>query len=214
MARPIGFEPTTPGIGIRCSIRLSYVRLFFPLCKYTTFCPFCKHRRIIFINYLKFAPSYVILKKECTKGVTSLTNIIESRSTVETEAAGAALAAYLLDTDPDSLFFVCLTGDLGAGKTAFVRGFSSVLSPGSRVKSPTYTVVNEYRKGAVPLYHFDLYRLEDSDDGLDSIGFDHYLHSGHCILEWSEFLPSRPENAIEVKITKQGEDFRLIEITA
>ena len=143
-----------------------------------------------------------------------MTKIIESHSCAETEAAGAALASYLLDIFPDSLFFVCLTGDLGAGKTAFTRGFASVLSPGSRTKSPTYTVVNEYRKGKTPLYHFDLYRLEDSDDGLDSIGFDHYVQSGHCILEWSEFLPSKPEGAVTVRITKQGEDCRLIEITA
>jgi len=141
-----------------------------------------------------------------------LTKTIESLSVAETEAAGAALAAYLSDVSPDSLYFVCLTGDLGAGKTAFVRGFSSVLSPESRVKSPTYTVVNEYRRGSVPLYHFDLYRLEDSEDGLDSIGFEHYVRSGHCILEWSEFLPARPDGAVTVRITKKGEDSRLIEI--
>lgn len=139
-------------------------------------------------------------------------NTITSNSASETEAAGAALANYLSDTRPDSLWFVCLTGDLGAGKTAFVRGFASVLSPESRVKSPTYTIVNEYRRGNVPLFHFDLYRLEDSDDGLDSIGFEQYVNTGHCILEWSEFLPSRPADAIEVRITKKGEDCRLIEI--
>ena len=137
---------------------------------------------------------------------------IESTCPEMTEAAGADLAKSLLEEHPDELFFVCLTGDLGAGKTAFVRGFSSVLSAGSRVKSPTYTVVNEYLRGPVPLYHFDLYRLEDSDDGLDSIGFDHYLESGHCILEWSEFLSARPEGAVEVRITKRGEESRLIEI--
>ena len=142
----------------------------------------------------------------------TMINTITSRSAAETEAAGAALANYLTDTCPDKLWFICLTGDLGAGKTAFVRGFASVLSPESRVKSPTYTIVNEYRKGDTPLFHFDLYRLEDSDDGLDSIGFEQYVNTGHCILEWSEFLPSRPHDAIEVRITKQGEDCRLIEI--
>ncbi|MBQ4067378.1 MAG: tRNA (adenosine(37)-N6)-threonylcarbamoyltransferase complex ATPase subunit type 1 TsaE [Clostridia bacterium] len=141
-----------------------------------------------------------------------MNNIIESLSASDTEAAGAALATHLSSIAPNELFFVCLTGDLGAGKTAFVRGFASVLSPGSRVKSPTYTVVNEYRKGPTPLFHFDLYRLEDSEDGLDSIGFEHYTQSGHCILEWSEFLPSRPEGAVEVRITKRGESSRLIEI--
>lgn len=141
-----------------------------------------------------------------------MNKINESLSPAETEALGASLAAYLSDTRPDSLFFVCLTGDLGAGKTAFVRGFSSVLSPGSRVKSPTYNIVNEYRQGVTPLYHFDLYRLEESEDGLDSIGFDHYVQSGHCILEWSEFLDSRPDSAVTVKITKAGDDKRIIEI--
>ncbi len=141
-----------------------------------------------------------------------MTQIITSLSPEETEGIAATLAADLSKERPDSLLFVCLTGDLGAGKTAFVRGFSSVLSPGSRVKSPTYTVVNEYRKGTAPLYHFDLYRLEDSEDGLDSIGFDHYVQTGHCIFEWSEFLPSRPADAIEVRITKQGDSARLIEI--
>lgn len=138
--------------------------------------------------------------------------IIESNSPIETEEAGASLARFLFENRPNSFWFVCLTGDLGAGKTAFVRGFSSVVSPDSRVKSPTYTVVNEYRKGEVPLYHFDLYRLEDSEDGLDSIGFEHYTHSGHCILEWSEFLPERPSDAITVRITKQGEEKRLITV--
>ncbi len=142
-----------------------------------------------------------------------MNKITESFSPADTEALGAALATYLSDTRPNSLFFVCLTGDLGAGKTAFVRGFSSVLSPKSRVKSPTYNIVNEYRQGDTPLFHFDLYRLEESEDGLDSIGFDHYVQSGHCILEWSEFLDSRPEGAVEVRITKNGEDKRTIEIT-
>ena len=146
------------------------------------------------------------------KGRYIMKKVIESSCPEMTEAAGASLARTLSEERPDELFFVCLTGDLGAGKTAFVRGFSSVISNGSRVKSPTYTVVNEYLRGPVPLYHFDLYRLEDSDDGLDSIGFDHYLESGHCILEWSEFLPSRPEGTVEVRITTRGEDCRLIEI--
>ena len=85
-----------------------------------------------------------------------------------------------------------------------------MLSPGSRVKSPTYTIVNEYRRGAYPLFHFDLYRMEDPDS-LDSIGFDEYLASGVCIAEWSENLGDRrPADAYTVSITKLGEDEREI----
>ena len=110
----------------------------------------------------------------------------------ETEAAGAALAAAFLAEDPTAHRFVALRGDLGAGKTVFVRGFASVLSPGSRVKSPTYTLVNEYRKGKTPLFHFDLYRAED-EDALQSIGMDDYVAAGHCIVGWSEYMNDFPE---------------------
>lgn len=135
---------------------------------------------------------------------------IISRCAEDTEAAGASLARTLTEKCGGELFFVCLYGDLGAGKTAFVRGFASVLSPGSRVKSPTYTVVNEYHGGSIPLYHFDLYRLEDSEDGLWGIGFDDYAAGGHCILEWSEFLPEKPDNAVSVKIEKLSDSERKI----
>lgn len=134
---------------------------------------------------------------------------IHSQSVSETEAAGAALAARLEGTCP---CFVALEGDLGAGKTAFARGFVSVLSPGSRVKSPTYTIVNEYRRGTVPVFHFDFYRIADPDS-LDSIGFDEYLSGGICIAEWSANIGARiPADAISVLIRKTGENTRDIEI--
>lgn len=137
-----------------------------------------------------------------------LQKTLYSHSTEETEEAGAALARELQVSNAPC--FVALEGDLGAGKTAFVRGFASVLSPGSRVKSPTYTIVNEYRRGAVPLFHFDLYRMEDPDS-LDSIGFDEYVADGICIAEWSENLGDRrPGNAITVSILKRGENEREI----
>ena len=138
--------------------------------------------------------------------------VICSGCTADTEEAGAALARELLRMQDSSRVFIALEGDLGAGKTAFVRGFASVLSPGSRVKSPTYTIVNEYRRGRVPVFHFDLYRMEDPE-GLDSIGFDEYLNSGICIAEWSENLGDRrPEYAITVEIRKTGENERQIQI--
>ncbi len=100
-----------------------------------------------------------------------------------TESIGAALGTAVKETGRPA--FVALKGDLGAGKTAFTRGFASVLSPGSIVRSPTYAIVNEYKKGSLPLYHFDLYRIEDEDD-LYSIGFYDYVDNGICIVEWSE----------------------------
>ncbi len=129
-----------------------------------------------------------------------------------TEQIGAALASAIAAAHPKSPVFVALYGDLGAGKTAFVRGFASVLSPGSRVKSPTYTVVNEYRMGTYPVFHFDLYRMEDPD-ALDSIGFEEYLKTGVCIAEWSEHLgDARPDEMMTVTITKLDENRREIEL--
>lgn len=128
-----------------------------------------------------------------------------TQSVAETEQCGAALAKTLTETERPSAekaIFVALYGDLGAGKTAFVRGFVRVLSPDSRVKSPTYTIVNEYRRGRIPVFHFDLYRIASEND-LDSIGFDEYVQSGICIAEWCEHIGTAlPENAICVHIEK------------
>lgn len=134
---------------------------------------------------------------------------IVTHSVEETEAAGFELASSLAECDN---IFVALYGDLGAGKTAFVRGFVKRFSPGSRVKSPTYTIVNEYRKGTRPVFHFDLYRIEDTDE-LFGFGFDEYVHSGICITEWSENIGNEiPDDAVKVKILKSGENERTIEI--
>ncbi len=135
---------------------------------------------------------------------------LTSENVTATERIGAALASAIAGVYPRTPVFVALYGDLGAGKTAFVRGFASVLSPGSRVKSPTYTIVNEYRMGSYPVFHFDLYRMEDPD-ALDSIGFEEYLKSGVCIAEWSEHLgDARPEEMLTVTITKLDETRREI----
>ena len=121
----------------------------------------------------------------------------------ETEELGAALAEECRRMGP---CFVALYGDLGAGKTAFVRGFASVLAPGAKVKSPTYTVVNSYGGGALPVYHFDFYRITD-DDELYSIGFYDYLTEGVCIGEWSENIPyTIPEGSVTVTIEKDVSD--------
>lgn len=132
-----------------------------------------------------------------------------TRSTGQTERLGTALAAYL-DSRPASAF-VALYGNMGAGKTAFVRGMAAVLSPGSRVKSPTYTIVNEYRRGKTPLFHFDLCRLASVDE-LDSFGFDEYVANGHCVCEWADILgDDLPADAVTVKISGSGDE-RVIDI--
>ena len=72
--------------------------------------------------------------------------------------------------------------------------------------------MHEYRAGKVPVFHFDLYRLEDCEDGLEEIGFDEYVSGGHCIIEWSEYLPVLPPDVISVHIRKMGESSRQIEM--
>ena len=105
---------------------------------------------------------------------------IISKTTAETENIGAEFAKALV---PGS--FVAMFGDLGAGKTAFVRGAMKTLSVGARVQSPTYTIVNEYL-GERTLIHFDMYRLGSADELFD-IGWEDYLARGAvCAVEWSE----------------------------
>ncbi len=122
-------------------------------------------------------------------------------SPTETEALGASLAERLL-ADESLPRYVALYGDLGVGKTAFVRGVASVLCPGAAVRSPTFALVHEH-KGKLPLFHFDMYRITDEDD-LYSIGYDDYLLRGGVILvEWSENIPfALPEDYLRVTIRK------------
>lgn len=124
-----------------------------------------------------------------------------SSDTARTEAVGAELAQMML-ADPTLPRFVALYGDLGVGKTAFVRGFASVITPASLVRSPTFALVNEYRAKPYVLFHFDMYRIESEDD-LDSIGFYDYLDRGICLVEWSERIPyALPEDYLRVSIEK------------
>ena len=130
-----------------------------------------------------------------------------SASVAETEAIGASLAKKMQndDTLPS---FVALYGDLGVGKTAFVRGFASVISPTAPVRSPTVALVNEYRSKVRPLFHFDMYRI-DSEDDLISIGFYDYLdRDGICLVEWSEKIGyALPESYLRVTIEKISPEF-------
>lgn len=141
--------------------------------------------------------------------------IYTSNNTEETENLGFLLAKKL-DTGNTIRAFIAMQGEMGVGKTAFVRGFASYFGIGG-VKSPTYTVVNEYRGKTVKIYHFDMYRIESEDD-LYSIGFDDYMDSpGYCIAEWSENISDfLPDDTIYVKISRVLSDTekRTVEIDA
>ena len=107
---------------------------------------------------------------------------------------------------------IAYEGDLGAGKTAFTRGLARGLGATEQVTSPTYTIVNEYLSGRLPLFHFDMYRLGSSDDLWD-IGWEDYLERGGvCAVEWSENVADAMEGAIRVRMEKLGEDSRRITI--
>ena len=130
-----------------------------------------------------------------------------SNSPQETEAIGFALGQIL---NPGSI--VAYRGDLGAGKTAFTRGLARGLGYADAVTSPTYTIVNEYLGGRLPLFHFDMYRLHSSDD-LWGIGWDDYLdRNGVCAVEWSENVADAMEDAVFVTIEKIGDESRRITI--
>ena len=132
-------------------------------------------------------------------------------STERTEEMGAMLSRLMLE-DVTLPRFVAMYGDLGVGKTAFVRGFCSSLCPTTTVKSPTFALVNEYRCAKNPINikkvcHFDMYRVIDEDD-LYSIGYDDYLREDYlCIAEWCELIPyALPDERIEVRIEKTSEN--------
>ena len=130
-----------------------------------------------------------------------------TNSPAETEAVGVALGQVL---QPGAV--IAYRGDLGAGKTAFTRGLARGLGCGEQVTSPTYTIVNEYLTGRMPLFHFDMYRLKSADDLWD-IGWDDYLERGGvCAVEWSENVEDAMEDAIYVTIEKTGIDSRRITI--
>ncbi len=123
----------------------------------------------------------------------------------ETERLGQALAEKL-----SAGAVIAFTGDLGAGKTAFTRGLAKGLGATERVTSPTYTIVNEYVSGALPLFHFDMYRLGSSDELWDIGWEDYLLRGGICAVEWSENVADAMENAITVRIEKLGQSTRKI----
>lgn len=133
-----------------------------------------------------------------------------SQSPAQTEAFGAALAARLQPGD-----VIAFRGGLGAGKTALTRGIAAGLGITEGVTSPTYTIVNEYLSGRLPLFHFDMYRLHSADDLFD-IGWEDYLERGGvCAVEWSENVEDAVQGAIKISIERVdgNDDARCITVT-
>ena len=131
--------------------------------------------------------------------------VFVTNSPEETENVGAALGRIV---PPGTV--IAFEGDLGAGKTAFTRGLARGLGCNDTVTSPTYTIVNEYLNGRLPLFHFDMYRLTCADDLWD-IGWEDYLdRGGVCAVEWSENVAGAMENALRVRIEKTGGESRRI----
>ena len=110
----------------------------------------------------------------------------------------------------------CLDGDLGTGKTVFTQGFAEGLGIQEPVNSPTFTIVQQYEEGRMPLYHFDVYRIGDVSE-MDEIGYeDCFYGEGVCLIEWSQLIPEiLPEHVIRIRIEKdlsQGFDYRKITV--
>ena len=137
--------------------------------------------------------------------------VMESYSAEETFRLGEMTGGKL---KPGAV--ICLDGDLGAGKTVFVKGVAKGLGITDTVCSPTFTILQEYRDGRMPLYHFDVYRIEEPEE-MYEIGFDEYLYGeGVCLIEWAKNVAELiPDGALKITITKdldKGLSYRKISI--
>ena len=137
--------------------------------------------------------------------------IIETRTPQETFDVGKKIGE---NARPGQIY--TLTGDLGVGKTVFTQGFAKGLGINEPINSPTFTIVQEYHDGRLPLYHFDVYRIGDITE-MDEIGYEEYFYSeGVCLIEWGNLISEiMPENATYIKISKdlsKGFDYRLITV--
>ncbi|SHK67604.1 tRNA (adenosine(37)-N6)-threonylcarbamoyltransferase complex ATPase subunit type 1 TsaE [Desulforamulus aeronauticus] len=136
--------------------------------------------------------------------------MLKSFSSEETRQFGEKMALLLQAGD-----IICLNGDLGAGKTAFSQGVARGLGVTSHVTSPTFTLINEY-EGRLPLYHFDVYRLGDSEEMAD-LGYEEYFYGpGVCLVEWAELVEDvLPEERLDITLLKdeEAEEVRLIKFT-
>ncbi len=137
--------------------------------------------------------------------------VYETNSPEETFSLGKKMGN---EADPGTV--ITLDGDLGAGKTLFTKGFAAGLGITEPVSSPTFTILQEYEGGRLPLYHFDVYRIGDPAE-MDEVGFDDYIYGdGVCIIEWSELIAQLiPDDAIRIIIERdptRGDDYRRIEV--
>lgn len=139
------------------------------------------------------------------------TNTIETFSREDTYRLGWELAQSAV---PGQV--ICLTGDLGTGKTVFTQGFAKGLGVQDYVDSPTFTIVKEYNDGRLPFYHFDVYRIGDASE-MDEIGYEEYFYGdGVCMVEWGLMIEELlPEDCIFIEIKKdagKGFDYRIVSI--
>ena len=134
--------------------------------------------------------------------------VIITKSEAETICEGVKLGRSLV---PGAV--IALFGELGAGKTAFTRGLASGMGISANISSPTFTIVNEY-PGRIPLFHFDMFRLNGESELFD-VGWDDYLErNGVCAVEWSEKVPGAfPPETIFVRLDIMGDETRRLEIT-
>lgn len=137
--------------------------------------------------------------------------IIETNSAKETYDCG-----FRMGREAKEGQIICLEGDLGVGKTVFTQGFADGLGIHEPICSPTFTIIQEYTQGRLPLYHFDVYRL-GSPEEMEEIGYEEYFYSdGVCLVEWGNLFPELfPEQTVYVKIEKKlekGFDYRAITI--
>lgn len=125
----------------------------------------------------------------------------------DTKAIGYNLASKLNNKD-----IVVLSGDLGSGKTKFTEGFLSFFGLDDEISSPTFTIVNEYSKNQVNIYHFDVYRLDDLDE-FYAIGGTEYFENGICLIEWGELIEPILKKYIKINISKDNENENIRYIT-
>lgn len=138
-------------------------------------------------------------------------NKFVSKSENDTIEFANNLASLLKNGD-----IIVLSGDLGSGKTKFTQGVLKHFGLENEISSPTFTIVNEYHKDDTNIYHFDVYRLADSDE-FYAIGGDEYLNNGICIIEWGEIIEDiLPKDYIKISFTKdiENENYRILELQA